>query len=129
MQYHISHNGKYFDVSAHGKGHLKDFIDYSLSIFAHPKWQPGSDVCVDFTKADLADITIGEIIELSKELINAKEHWGACRLSHFVNRDEEFGMVRMFMQWVDGKWEGEMRVYRSEEQARAWLATELSPDQ
>ncbi len=99
---------------------LSDLQDAVLAMLGHPEHIDGMDTIFDFRQADLTFAT--------KEIIEAYARWLAPylpriakRVATVVQRDLEFGIVRMWNTHAEGISDQQRMIFRDMESAREWL--------
>lgn len=123
MQFTIEHRENHFLLTVTGAINTGAMVDMITSLLAHDAWQPGTPVLVDESAMDASEATVTNVREIAQACSQGSEQLGRARIAIVVARDMEYGMNRMWMAFVDGKWQVQCNVFRSEEDARAWISS------
>ena len=75
----------------------------------------------DHSELNARPFTASDIKILSERAVSMKNKLGNAKLAVVVSRDLEYGMVRMRHAYVDGNWNVNEDVFRSRDDAIAWL--------
>jgi hypothetical protein len=97
------------------------------NLYAHPSWRPGMDELVDLREADLSGITREGMQGLAEIVARAVGGNGnGIRTAILAESDLVFGMARLYggHQSEDV---GDVQVFRSAQDALAWLGLEAWP--
>jgi hypothetical protein len=121
MEYRVTKHEGYFELRLAGDIDPGTCPEALGELFGHPDWVPGSPVLVDEWDLRADDLTISGLKEIAWICTERSALFGKAKLSMFVSRELEFGLNRMWHVFVEGKWEVEGNVFRSREEAMAWL--------
>jgi len=122
MKFTIQHRDNYFLLTVTGVIDTGAMVEMIKSLLAHDAWVPGTPVLVDESDMDASEATVANIKDIVNACGEGSERFGRARVAILVSRDMEYGMNRMWMAFVDGKWDVQCNLFRSEKDARAWLA-------
>mgnify|MGYP001552785974 CR=1 FL=1 len=121
MEYRVSAHDGYFELRLAGDIDPGTYPEALGALFGLPDWKPGSKVLVDEWDLRADDLTISGLKEIARICTNHNEDFGTARLSMYVSRELEFGLNRIWHVFVEGAWDVEGNVFRSREEAMAWL--------
>jgi hypothetical protein len=121
MQFTLRYSGNFFEIKIVGLANPKIYADSLDSLFMQDKWKPGSPLLLDETEMDASQIPVGDVERIAKISALRKTEFGASRCALVVSRDLEYGMNRMWMVFVENKWDVMVELFRSREEAIAWL--------
>jgi len=121
MKYELNYRGGFFEVKTYGDaepGGIKKFLDPMLS---HEKWKTGTSFLVDHTELNLGHLTVNEIRDIANVSVRPRAELGQARCATVAPHDEQYGLVRMWEVFVEGRWDVIHRVFRSRDEAVSWL--------
>jgi hypothetical protein len=121
MKYTIISQDDFLEVRARGRVGRQEIENLIGELLAHPDWEPGGKLLVDYSEAMADPITAGEVQSIAKEVTLQRGRFGHARCAHLVARDLEYGMIRMWEAFVDERWDGITMCFRSRGEALAWL--------
>ncbi len=102
---------------------LADCIQALDEYLTHPQRVPGMDLIWVGIDADLSAIRWQDMPHFAKEYA-AKVAVPARRLAIVVNKPLQFGLARAWSAWSSNKLRQERRIFRTVEEATAWLKPE-----
>jgi hypothetical protein len=95
-----------------------------LAVSSDERLRPDARILVD--KRSAAMRVAPQDTRLHVELVRAQEkRLGRPRVAHVVSRDADFGMLRMLEMVSESQLKHEFRVFRSLDEACAWLEIDL----
>ena len=121
MKYEVNYHEGLFEVKTYGDAELEGFFGFWKELLAHEKWKPESRILEDHSELNARPFTASDIKILSERAVSMKNKLGNAKLAVVVSRDLEYGMVRMRHAYVDGNWNVNEDVFRSRDDAIAWL--------
>ena len=121
MQFNIRYSGNFFETKIVGLANPKIYADLLDALFMQDKWKPGSSVLIDETEMDASQIPVSDVERIAKICAQRKTEFGASRCALIVSRKLEYGMNRMWMVFVEDKWDVTVELFRSRDEAIAWL--------
>ena len=108
-------------ITVWGEASIEGFHAYLSEFLDDPKWQPGMDSLVDLRDLDFADLRSAQIRALVDAQVRNKVKRGGGRAAIVVSREVAYGLVRMYAAYADQRVALRPRVFRSYEEAHAWL--------
>jgi len=107
-----------------GNVKVDEVINHFRTLEQDPNCPNRLDVFLDLSETTSLPVT-AEITAVAQEInrVRTKVHFGACAV--VAIGDALFGMMRMFAV-LAGAYFSEIRVFRSADDAEAWLATQRS---
>ena len=121
MKYEVNYHDGFFDVKTYGDAELKVFFDFIKELIEHKKWKPGSRVLLDHSEIDASNTTAADIKVLSERLISMKNKIKNVKIAIVAPNDLQFGMARMTNAYTSGNWSANEGIFRSRDEAIAWL--------
>ena len=121
MEHKVTWNDGCVVVKTHGVGTLEGLNAMMSSILGHEQWRPGGRLLVDHSEFDAGQLTLAGIRAVADAAARARDRVGPARIAHLVSRDLEFGLVRMWENFVERQWDASMRCFRSRDEAITWL--------
>ena len=109
------------EATTEGDASLAEMTGMIAGILSHEKWRRGGAVLVDHSRLNAAPLTLGQVRALADLAAESREQVGTTRIAHLVERDLEFGLVRMWESFVENQWDARIRCFRSRDEALAWL--------
>jgi hypothetical protein len=88
----------------------------------HAEWQPGTAWIHDHADLDAGMLTVTEVKMIADLCAERSAQMGAGKCAIVVGRDLEFGLSRMWAVFVEDRWDVDARVFRSLDEAIAWLS-------
>jgi len=123
MKFTIEHCDNHFVLTVTGAIDPDALVEMITSLLAHEAWKPDTPVLVDESGMDASDASVASVRDIAHACSKGREQFGQARIAILVARDMEYGMNRMWMSFVDGKWDAECNVFRSEKDARIWISS------
>jgi hypothetical protein len=108
-------------ITVWGEASLEGFHAYLSEFLDDPRWQPGMDSLVDLRDLDFADLTSVQIRVIVDAQVRNKVKRGAGCAAIVVSQEVAYGLVRMYAAYADQRVSLQPRVFRSYEEAQAWL--------
>ena len=96
------------------------------ALLSHPEHTDGMDEVWDFRDASLANFTAEDLIAIAALLTQHLDRLGR-RAALVVGRDLEYGIGQMWRAFAEENAPRDRRLFRSMEEAFAWLASEVPP--
>jgi len=121
MNYSIENCDKYIEVKQTGAGDIRVYVECIDAVLEYKTWTPGTPVLVDQTKLDASLLTVNDVQKIAALCGTHRKEAGSSKLAMLVARDLEFGMNRMWSVFVEDEWDVDVEVFKSKEQAVAWL--------
>jgi hypothetical protein len=113
-------------VTASGIADLDGLEDWLQAVLADPRWQPPMRVLIDYRLLDWGQMTAAEVEERVEVISHYSDRIGASRVALVTSRSLDFGLLRMKEAQLEGRVSYEIRVFRSMDDARQWLALGLA---
>jgi len=98
-----------------------EFDELWDALFVHDGWKHGVSLLVDETGFDSSSLSVEDVRAIADICAKRGAELGPARIAIFVARDLEYGMNRMWMAFVEGKWGAIPELFRSRGEAIAWL--------
>jgi hypothetical protein len=121
MEYCIIAKQGFFELRLAGDIDPGTYPEALNALFTHTDWKPGTPLLVDESDLRADDLTIAGLKKIAEMCTSREADFGATRMSMYVSRDLEYGLNRMWHVFIEGNWEVEGNVFRSREEAMAWL--------
>ncbi len=121
MKYELNYREGFFEVKTYGDaepGGIKEFLN---SMLAHEKWKPGTSFLVDHSELNLGHLTVDEVRDIADVSVRPRAELGQARSATVAPRDEQYGLVRMWEVFVEGRWDVIHQAFRSRDEAVSWL--------
>ena len=121
MDFTLRYSGGLIEIKISGAANPMMYSDALDALFIQDKWKPGTPILLDETEMDASLLTVNDVRTIAEICIRRSTEFGPARCAIFVSRDLEYGMNRMWMVFVEGKWEVVVDLFRSRDEAIAWL--------
>ncbi len=121
MEYDIQIGNGILQVISRGSADAPTFRKCLDDAFGHAQWKQGMSYLFDHSNLDSAPLTIEDVQRIAKDCLHYKDEFGESRLAVVLRRDLEFGLARMWSFFVDGRWDANVGLYRSRDDAMHWL--------
>lgn len=121
MEYRIEWHDGFVESVTHGDGTFDGIAQMIGEMLSHENWRVGNGVLVDHSALNAGPLTMQEVRSLAELAGQARKQVGKARVAHVVSRDLEFGLVRMWENFVSALWEADVKCFRSRDDAVAWL--------
>ncbi len=121
MKYELNYREGFFELTTDGDADpegIKEFLD---PLLAHEKWKTGTPFLVDHSELNLGHLTVNEVRNIADVTVRPRAELGQARCATVAPRDEQYGLVRMWEVFVEGRWDVIHRVFRSRDEAVSWL--------
>ncbi|MBU8871871.1 MAG: hypothetical protein KOO60_13475 [Gemmatimonadales bacterium] len=121
MEFSIKHNDDFFEIKVSGEAELSKYGDFLDALIGHDKWKPGTPVLVDEMELDTSPLTVGNVQQIADMCGQRRAELGPAKCALLAGRDLEFGMIRMWGVFVEGKWDIVSDLFTVREEAIGWL--------
>lgn len=121
IEYELHYRDSFFEIETHGEAEAWKFGEFLARMLSDERWKPGRSFLTNHTDLDAGSLTVKGIREIATYCIESRERFGHGRCAVVVGRDLEFGLARMWGVFVDDEWDVAAAVFRSREEAVAWL--------
>ena len=122
MEFSIEYRDSHMVVKTSGDGDVESFKKMHSAVLDNDNWVPGTPVLIDHTAFNVGPLTVDNIRAIAMDVVMRAEQLGQARCAFLVSRDLEYGMVRMWMAFVEYKLLATAEVFRSKDEAIAWLS-------
>ncbi len=103
-----------------GEGDAARVMDAMLS---HPEWKPGTPRCYDVSGLDSDSLTVKEMRRIASFASIHKKELGGGKIAMVASRNLEYGFSRMLSVLVTQFGKSDLEVFRTREEALAWLSS------
>ena len=121
MEYVIVSWDGFLEVRTIGNAELHGLANMLEALLSRPDWEPGGRLLVDHSELNAGPITADEVRSLADKASRLRERFGRARCAHLVARNLEFGLVRMWEAYIEGRWDAVTMCFRSRVDATTWL--------
>lgn len=121
MEFMIVSQTGFLEVKTIGNAELQPLAHMVAELLAHPQWEPGGKILIDYSKLNAGPITADEVRLLADKVGLARERFGRARCAHLVAQSLEYGLVRMWEAYVEDQWDGVTKCFKSRVDATSWL--------
>ncbi|HEY5159436.1 MAG TPA: hypothetical protein VII83_00035 [Gaiellaceae bacterium] len=132
MEYEIIWGGDPEDVCIRTRGvaTVEGFSAWLLEGISDPRKRPGLRVLIDHRQLDTSRMSIEDVERRVEIAAREEPHFDDVHVAVVVEREVDFGIQRMLGSLFEARPElrSILRVFRSIDEARLWLATFPAPD-
>ena len=121
MEFIVDYHHGLFEIKTFGDAEVEKFRDILETLVTHAKWKPGTPFLVDHTHLNAAPLTTEDMIAIARFNGQYRAQIGKAKCAHVLARDLEFGMARMWEIFVENEWDVFERLFKSRDDAIAWL--------
>jgi len=121
MEFHVEYHDGFFIGTTSGDAVDEQFGDLLDAMLTHDMWQPGTPWLHDHSDLNSSSLTIDGIQRIAQLCAERRTLIGKGKCAIVVARDLEFGLARMWAAHVENNWDAVTAVFRSREEAIAWL--------
>ena len=111
-----------FICTSSGKAGEGDAVTVMNAMLAHPEWKPGTPRCYDVSNLDTDSLTVKEMRRIAGFAATHKTELGGGKIAMVASRNLEYGFARMLSVLVTPFGKTEFEVFRTREEALAWLS-------
>ena len=126
IEYELHYRDGFFEIETHGGAEAWKFGEFLARMLADERWKPGTPFLTNHTDLDAGSLTVNEVRQIAAYCIDSRANFGHARCAVVVGRDLEFGLSRMWGVFVEGEWDVAAGVFRSRDEAVAWLKEDES---
>jgi hypothetical protein len=109
---------------AHGVLSLIDVMDHMDRLHSHPDFRPAFNQLFDFREVTAFPMSFDDLRSLARRSIFSAN----SQRAYVVRTDWQFGLGRVFSTYRDLAGESGIQIFRSMEEALAWLGLAAEPD-
>lgn len=121
MEFSITVKESFFELKISGAIDADKYPAMFDALFAYEKWVPGMPMLVDESELNADLLTIVDLKGIAKHCTDRSAEFGTTRMAMYVSRDLEYGLNRMWHVFIEDGWDVEGNVFRSRDEALAWL--------
>ena len=121
MRYEVICFDDILEVKTYGDADLQGFKDFIHDFLAHECWHPGGALLINHSELNGAPLTTDDIAEMANFTKPLQAQIGKAKIAILVARDLEFGLSRMWQVFASEGRESVSELFRSFNQAIAWL--------
>jgi hypothetical protein len=121
MDFTIKTRDGFLELVLTGSTEVSVFAESFDALTSRADWNPGARILVNETGMSAESTTIQEVREIALVCVQRKERFGSARGAILVSRELEYGLNRMWDVFVEDKWDVETALFRSRDEAVAWL--------
>ena len=121
MEFCITCHEGFFEMRLSGDIDPAKYPEALNTLFAHNKWKPGTPLLVDESDLRADHLTIAGLKSIAETCVGRSTEFRTTKMSMYVSRDLEYGFNRMWHVFIDGSFQAVGNVFRSREEAIAWL--------
>jgi len=124
MDWNIEHSGPHGVVrlALYGRYAADDILKAFSEVTSKPYWLPGTPLLIDNTSVDVSEMRTMEIEEATDILEQFEKQFGRSRIATVAGSDEQFGLARQFVAFIDGRVSASFNVFHDDISALSWLS-------
>jgi hypothetical protein len=124
MKHTIFSRSGFLEVQTSEDANLIDMLEMLAAVISHSDFRAGANLLIDHTRLNAGPMTAADVHAAADKVSALRAEIGRMRCAHLVSRDLEFGLVRMWEAYVDGRWDGSAECFRSRLEAISWLGAD-----
>jgi len=121
VEFRVEYRDGFFIGTTSGDAVADQFGNLLDAMLTHDKWQPGTSWLHDHSDLNSGPLTVDGIHRIAHLCSERRTAIGRGKCAILVARDLEYGLARMWAVYVENKWDAVAAVFRSREEAIAWL--------
>ena len=121
LEYNLTYHDGFFEGTTSGDAEADQFGELLDLMLAHAEWKPGTPYLHDHTDLNAGPLTVDDVGRVAQLCADRRADLGAGKCALIMVRDLEFGLARMWGSLVEDKWDVEANIFRTREEAIAWL--------
>jgi len=121
VNHQIIFGPEWVEIRTRGRASLEGFRAFGEALAADPRWVPDMDVLIDHSELDVSTLSSSNVIELTARSSENHPIHGYRKCAFYAPGELQFGIGRMWQQYRDGGTRADTRIFRSREEAEAWL--------
>jgi hypothetical protein len=111
----------FFEVKTYGDADPAGIRGILDSILTHEEWKTGTPFLVDHSELNFGHLTINEVRHIADVGVRPRAELGQARCATVAPGDVQYGLVRMWEVFVEGRWDVIHQAFRSRDEAVSWL--------
>ena len=121
MEFSVNPCDGFFEIKLAGEAKLETYGEFLDALVSHGDWKPGTPIFVDEVDLETGPLQVRDVEEIARMCGDRRVEIGQARVALLAGRDLEFGFIRMWGVFVEDKWDVTANVFKSREDAMAWL--------
>ncbi len=122
VEFIVQYHDGFFEVETFGDAEVEKFRDVLEALVTHEKWKPGTPFLINHAHLNSAPLTTDDMRKIARLNEQYRAELGKSKCAHFLARDLEFGMARMWEAFVENEWDVSEKLFKSRDDAIAWLS-------
>ena len=122
MHYRLVYDRGLFIGETSGDAVVETFRDLLDAMLDHDEWQPGTPWMHDHTDLNAAPLTVEGIQQIADLCAERRTRIGDGKCAIVLTADLEYGLGRMWAAYVESRWDAVTVIFRTRDEARAWLS-------
>lgn len=114
--------GGYVLLTTSGKASIEGFQRMHREMVSHPEWSRNIHLLMDHRGLDSREVSAEDVQHMALWRTDLKKLSDHIRIATVVETDLGFGLMRMWETLTEGIVRAEHRIFRSMDEAKAWLA-------
>jgi len=119
IQLDLAHG--YIVADQWGEFTLNEQFSFLRAILLSPYWKPGMPLLIKYPRLEINNIDSSDLEEIANDLGRLIGKISASRIALVAGNDLQFGLGEGFKVLSDGHINGEVKVFRDENDAVQWL--------
>ncbi len=129
MKYELKYCEGFFELKTYGDAEPGGIKKFLAPMLVHVKWKAGTSFLVDHSELNFGHLTVNEVYDIADASVRPRAELGRARCATVAPSDEQYGLIRMWEVFVDGRWDVSHQVFRSRDEAVSWLMNDRRTDQ
>jgi len=121
LDYGIEDCGGYFLATTSGDVEVDSFGNLLDAIFTHENWNSDTPYITDLSDLNAGLVTANGVRRIAQITRDRRSRYGATKSAIVAPRDLEYGLSRMWLVFVDDEENVDTSIFRTREEAIAWV--------
>jgi hypothetical protein len=123
VDYTVEYIAGIFVCTPSGDAEVDATADLLDAMSSHEKWKPGTPFVHDISMLKTGSLTVNDIKRIADLAAERRALFGAGKIAVAASRDPEYGLARMLSVYISESIDSEFKVFRSRNEALAWLSS------
>ena len=114
-------NGSYIKISCGSFFSIREHVECFQKLFSSDFWKPGTNLLFDSRNLSFEQVTADKIRAIGNYYHGISPQLGENKIALLVNTTVGYGLGRQYQIFAENQGPGEIRIFKDEQEAAAWL--------